>query len=154
MQLYADVLDELRHRKVSRTANGPVGDYAEWLFSSAFGWKLEPNSAAGHDATDSENVRYQIKSRRVDRVAGSRQLGIIRRLTEDTFDVLGAVLFDRDMTVLRGALIPKALVTQRAAFVKHTNGWRFMLTDEIWSFFDVRDVTLELRAAASDSQAG
>ncbi|WP_374576440.1 hypothetical protein, partial [Phenylobacterium sp.] len=63
--LHGQIMDELREREIVRTGNGPVGDYAEVLFSRAFGWRLEPNSAAGYDATDGAGVRYQIKARRV-----------------------------------------------------------------------------------------
>src|SRR5690606_8844173 len=52
LRLHAEVLDELRRREVVRTSNSPVGDYAELLFATAFGWELENSSAAGHDATD------------------------------------------------------------------------------------------------------
>ncbi|MEH3117234.1 MAG: hypothetical protein PGN25_06415 [Methylorubrum populi] len=44
---YGEVMAELRRRGVIRTGNAPVGDYAELLFSEAFDWRLEGNSAAG-----------------------------------------------------------------------------------------------------------
>ena len=148
MRLYADVLAELRTRGVTRTANGPVGDYAELLFARAFCLTLGGNSGAHHDATDVAGVRYQIKARRVGTGPGSRQLGALRRLPEHRFDVLAAVLFDRDMHVLRAALIPHAVVLARAKRVEHTNSWRFMLSDAVWSVAGVRDATGALTAAA------
>ena len=38
MNLYAEVLIELNQRKVVRTYNSPVGDYAEWLVSEKLGY--------------------------------------------------------------------------------------------------------------------
>lgn len=147
MRLYADVLEELRSRRVLRTANGPVGDYAEYLFANAFDWTLASNSAAHHDAIDPAGTRYQIKARRVGGV-GSRQLGALRCLPDAHFDLLAAVLFDRDMQVLRAALIPHRVVVEHAKRVEHTNSWRFMLSDSVWLIPTVRDATDALRDAA------
>ena len=147
MRLYVDVLEELRSRSILRTANGPVGDYAEVLFARAFSWTLAGNSAAHHDATDVTGIRYQIKARRVSG-PGSRQLGALRSLPEANFDVLAAMLFDRDMQVLRAALIPHRVVVAHATRVEHTNSWRFILNDGVWLLPQVHDVTGALRAAA------
>lgn len=148
MRLYADILEELRERGVTRTANGPVGDYGELLFARAFGWTLASNNAGHHDAVDAKQVRYQIKARRVGKGPGSRQLGALRRLPEAHFDVLAAVLFGRDMQVLRAALIPYATVSTRARRVEHTNSWRFILSDDLWHESGVQDATDALRAVS------
>lgn len=47
MNLYAEILIELNQRKVVRTYNSPVGDYAEWLVSEKLGYILEHNSQKG-----------------------------------------------------------------------------------------------------------
>lgn len=147
--LYSQIMDELRAREVVRTSNSPVGDYGELLFARAFGWRLESNSAAGHDATNDQGVRYQIKARRLTKANGSRQLSAIRRLNDDTFDHLAAVLFDADFKVLRAIIIPHALVARRARRREHTNSWLFMLDDRIWLEPGVRDVTAELAVVAA-----
>lgn len=148
--LHGQIMDELREREIVRTGNGPVGDYAEVLFSRAFGWRLEPNSAAGYDATDGAGVRYQIKARRVTRRNPSRQLGALRRLPDRTFDVLAGVLLNESYAVSRAILIPYEVIAATAKHVAHTNSWRFMLEDRVWSEPGVRDVTPELVQAASD----
>ncbi len=148
MRLYADILAELRSRGVTRTANSPVGDYAELLFARAFEWTLTGNSAAHYDATDASGIRYQIKSRRIGNGSGGRQLGALRNLPEAGFDMLAAVLFDRDLGVLRAALIPFATVAARAKRVEHMNAWRFMLNDAVWDVPGVRDATAALRITA------
>ena len=145
--LHASVLDELRARGVVRSSNGPAGDYAELLFSRAFGWYLVNNSLAGFDATDAEGTRYQIKCRRLTAHNGSRQLSAIRRLTSRPFDVLAAVLLDERFRVTRGALIPVDVVAKEARFTEHTNSSRFMLRDAVWRLDGVQDVTAKLKAA-------
>lgn len=147
--LYSQVMDELRAREVVRTSNSPVGDYGELLFAKAFGWTLESNSSAGHDATDDRGVRYQIKARRLTAANGSRQLSAIRRLNDNTFDYLAAVLLDANFKVLRAIIIPHALVAGRARRREHTNSWLFMLDDRVWLAPGVRDVTAELAVAAA-----
>jgi hypothetical protein len=146
--LHAAVSDELRRRGVLRSSNNPVGDLAEHLFCRAFGWKQAPKSMRDADATDAAGVvRYQIKGRRPTSYNASRQLGALRDLPEQRFDVLAAVLFQEDYRVLRAALIPHARVVELAKRVERTNSWRFLLRDAVWSVADVRDVTEELRKA-------
>src|SRR5947209_7395503 len=78
--LYVSVLAELRRRKVVRTSNNPVGDYAEWLVADRLNLALTNNSNAGYDAVDVNGLRYQIKSRRLTPENPSTQLGAIRDL--------------------------------------------------------------------------
>jgi hypothetical protein len=147
LETYGQVLDELRHRGVVRTANSPGGDYAELLFSRAFDWTLASNSATGWDAEDRLG-RYQIKSRRLTQYNGSRQLSALRNLPDRHFDWLAGVLFHADYTVYRAALIPYELVEPRCRFSTHTKAWLFFLDDAVWSLPGVRDVTSELSDAA------
>lgn len=142
MQLYGSVIDELRARGVIRTANAPLGDYAEHLFAKALGWSLQTNSAAGHDATDVYGTRFQIKARRLrTNSPGERQLSVIRALPEAKFDVLAAVLFDSSFHVQRAALVPHSIVLTRSTYVSHVNGWRMILDDSVWMEPGVEDVT-------------
>jgi hypothetical protein len=147
--LYGQIMDELRARKVVRTSNSPVGDYGELLFAKAFGWRLESNSAAGYDATDDLGVRYQIKARRLTAANGSRQLSAIRRLHDNTFDHLAAVLLDANFKVMRAIIVPHPVVASQARRREHTNSWLFMLDDRVWRAAGVRDVTAELAVAAA-----
>jgi hypothetical protein len=62
------------------------------------------------------------------------------------FDFLAGVLFNEDYSVMRAALIPHAVTTQRASFVKRTNSHRFLLRDEVWDTQGVMDVTEKLHA--------
>lgn len=154
IQLYGAVIDELRARDVIRTGNAPLGDYAEYIFSKAFRWSLEGNSASGHDAIDQSGVRYQVKARRLRcNSSGERQLSVIRGLPDAKFDTLAAVLFDKNFDVHRAALIPHSVVLARSTYIAHVNGWRLMLDDNMWSIPGVQDVTLHLRSAAAASDS-
>jgi hypothetical protein len=143
LALHSAVMEELRERGVLRSANNPVGDLAEYLFCSAFGWTQENNSAKAFDAVDASGIRYQVKGRRIHRRNRSRQLSAIRDL--GGFDVLAAVLFDDDYRVTRAALVPAAVVRDHSTFSNHTNSHRFLLRDVTWDAPGVVDVTMQLR---------
>jgi hypothetical protein len=144
--LHAKLCDELRARGVTRSANNPTGDLAEYLFCKAFSWKQAGNSHANIDAIGTDGTRYQIKGRRITRYNNSRQLSAIRDLGGGHFNFLAGVLFNEDYTVMRAALIPHAVAIENATFVERTNSHRFLLHDDIWNAGGVRDVTAELRA--------
>ena len=147
LRSYAQISDELRDRGVVRTGNGPIGDYAELLFCRAFGWTLAGNSAAGYDAVDAAGARYQIKARRLTGRNPSRQLSALRRLEEQPFQTLAAVLFDEAFDVHRAVLLPYDVVVGAARWTAHTNSWRLILSDRLWTAPGARDVTAELRTA-------
>lgn len=146
LALHAHVADELRQRGITRSANNPTGDLAEYLFREAFGWKLAGNSNAHVDAIGPDGTRYQIKGRRMTRHIQSRQLGAIRDLAGAHFHFLAGVLFSDDYSILRAAIIPCSVVVERATFVTRTNSHRFLLRDDVWDAPGVRDVTEELRS--------
>ena len=146
LKLHVEVADELRRRAITRSANNPTGDLAEYVFRKAFGWEPAGNSNANFDAVDSEGKLYQIKGRRVTRFNPSRQLSAIRDLAGGHFHFLAGVIFAEDFSVQRAAIIPHAVVVASAAFVARTNSHKFLLRDTIWDQPGVRDVTPELRA--------
>lgn len=146
LALHAKLGNELRTRGITRSANNPTGDLAEYLFCKAFGWTQARNSRANVDAIGSDGTRYQIKGRRITRYNNSRQLSAIRDLGGGHFDLLAGVLFNEDYVVMRAGLIPHAVAIERAKFVERTNSHRFLLHDDIWNAPGVRDVTAELRA--------
>jgi len=148
LSTYNAILDELRRREIVRSSNNPLSDYAELLFCRAFQWVREGNSKAGHDATDAAGLRYQIKGRRLTRHNPSRQMSAIRGLDASPFDYLGGVIVDEDFKIVRAALVPVAVVRERSDHVAHTNSWRFLLRDDVWTLPGVRDVTAELQATA------
>ena len=145
LSLHVSILEELRGRGVTRSANNITGELAEYLFCRAFGWDTAHKSHKGFDARDRDGRRYEIKGRRLDGRNPSRQLSAIRSL--DEFDFLATALFDERYRVARAALIPSAVVADRSTYVEHTNSYKFMLQDNVWDAPDVRDVTTDLRSA-------
>ena len=147
--LQAGIMEELRRRGVARNENNPTANLAEFLFCCAYTWQKAPNSEKGFSARDRGGTRYQIKGRRLHARGDSRQLSAIRDL--DGFDILAAVIFDKEYRVLRGALIPCAVVRERCNFVRHTNSFRFMLTDDVCDDVRVTEATRQLSAVYSES---
>ncbi len=146
LALHAVVAEELRERGLTRSSNNPTGDLAEYLFCKAFGWTRTGNSNANIDAIAENGARYQIKGRRMTRHNRSRQMSAIRDFSGRHFDFLAGVLFTEHYGIHRAALIPYAVVEQRATFVEHTNSHKFVLRDDVWDAFGVQDVTEQLRA--------
>ena len=146
LALHARIINELRSRGITRSANNTVGDLGEYLFCKAFNWEQAGNSKPNLDAVDSEGNKYQIKARRLTHHNTSRQLSAIRDLHGNHFDMLAGVLFREDFGVLRAALVPREIVVNRARFQQSTNSYRFLLQDNVWDMPGVRNVTEELRA--------
>ena len=53
--LFADVLEYLKFKEVTRSLNNPTGDYAEWLSAKVFDLDLVGVSEKGQDATSRVN---------------------------------------------------------------------------------------------------
>ena len=147
--LHSGIMEELRRRGGARNENNPTANLSEFLFCRAYDWQTAPNSEKGYSPSDRDGERYQIKGRRLHRRNESRQLSAIRDL--DGFDTLAAVLLNTEYRVLRAALIPCAVVRERCKFVRHTNSYKFMLTDDIWDDGRVTDATKKLRAVELES---
>jgi hypothetical protein len=146
LKLYAGIGTELRSRGIVRTEN-ITGDVAEYLFCLALG--LTPRPEAHIDAVDRDGKRYQIKGRRLTPANPSRELGAIRDMAGQHFDFLAGLLFDETYGVYRAAVIPHAVVMERARFVARSNSHKFLLRDDVWDAPGVCDVTDKLTAAAS-----
>lgn len=145
LQLHVEILEELRRRGVTRSANNPVGDYTEYLVARRLGLTLLANSKTGHDATDTQGVRYQIKGRRLTPENPSTQLSAIRDLALKQFDVLIAVVYRPDFTVDYAAKLPHAVVEETASFVERTNSHRLMMPKSVLADRRVVDITEILR---------
>src|SRR5215472_9309865 len=87
LTLHAKIAEELRERGITRTANNPTGELAEYLFCAAFGWARAGKSHPHVDAIAGDGLRYQIKGRRITKNR-SRQLGAVRSLDSEHFDFL------------------------------------------------------------------
>ena len=141
LRCFANILDELKERKVVRTRNNPVADYAEWLVTQQFGLSLERSSKRGYDAIDQNGKRYQIKSRRLDPTNESKLLSVIRNLDTNEFDYLVGVLFNRDFTVKEAYKIPHSVIREHARFSEHVNGYLLHLQGEVLTAPGVENIT-------------
>jgi hypothetical protein len=146
LAVHSAVIDELRLRKVLRSKNNPVGDYAEWLVAEKLSLTLAHNSVKGYDAIDRQGIKYQIKSRRV--TAGNRSslLGVIRNLDDCDFDFLVAVIFDEAWNVKYAAKIAHSVITEIATFRTHVNGHTMTLRESSFINPRITSITDVLRS--------
>jgi hypothetical protein len=145
LQYYVQIIDELRTRKIVRTSNSPIGDYAEWLVANRLGLTLVANSTSGHDAVDPSGTKFQIKGRRLTPRNPSKQLGAIRNLKNQDFDYLIAVLFDEQVEVKLVVKIPHAIIEKYARYREHVHAHILVLRDNILSDPMVEDLTSQFR---------
>ncbi|RYD57916.1 MAG: hypothetical protein EOP56_06485 [Sphingobacteriales bacterium] len=144
MNYNSKIMDELKSRNVIRTRNNPIADYCEWLVSQKFNWNLENSSTEGYDVCDDDGLRVQVKCRTLKNGRGTRQLGVIRKLNDDTFDYLIAILFDEKTEVIKAYKIRKDLITDYARFSQHQNGHILSLKGGILNDNRLEDITLSL----------
>jgi len=132
LQLYGNLMEELRRRKLVRSSNNPVSDYAEKIVCERLRLLQAAKSSKGYDAVDENTgVKYQIKARRLTRHNKSRQLGVIRNLTQKLFDYLIAVIFDESFKPIEIWRIPRETIPKYARFSKHQNGYILVITGKI-----------------------
>ena len=150
LEIYSNILTELNDRKVVRTYNSPVGDYAEFLIAKSLGLKLEKNSKKGYDAIDEEtNVKYQIKSRwERDFVSkGSRKLSVIRNYEDNQFDFLIIVIFDAQFNVKNAYKLPHHIIKNYATYNAHQNGFILHAIGEFTKDNETEDIAEQIKAA-------
>ncbi len=143
--LFAEIIEELSRRGVTRSKNNPVGDYAEHLVCKAFALTPAEKSTKGYDATDSAGKKYEIKARRKGTRSNPTRFSAIRDLQHRQFDFLVAVLFSQEFTVMRAALIPYDLILKLTFRQEHVNGWILPVRDSVWAANGVVDVTAKLK---------
>lgn len=153
LNVQAAAVEELRSRGIVRTANNPIGDYAEWLVSTALGLKLAENSSAGYDAKSPSGVKVQIKSRRVTPKNPSRQLSAIRNLDAHDFDELVAVIFNESFEIIEAVSIPHALVGEYGSYREHVNAHILHVRGRLLEDSRVTSLKNELNAANNSLQA-
>jgi hypothetical protein len=146
LRLYSDLLKELANRGIVRSTNNPVAGVAEYLVVSALGLKRARQSTKGYNATDDENRKYEIKSRRLTQQNPSRMLSAIRECKAAHFDFLAGVPFNEDFSLYRACLIPHKIVLRESTFREHVNAHILELDDTLWNCEGVVDITEKVRA--------
>jgi len=143
--LYSSILTELCERGVLRSVNNPAADYAEYLVAEALHLAPTPRSTKGFDAIGQDGKRYEIKARRLTRRSRPTRFSAIRKLEENHFDFLVAVLFDEGFLVQRAIVLPREHVMQLAFWQAHVNGWILPISDNFWETEAAQDLTHQLR---------
>ncbi len=141
LEEYSLIMEELKERKIIRTSNNPVGDFAEYLVAKKMDLKLAVSSNAGYDAKDDEGVRYQIKCRRITNHPRRRQLGVMRNLEKKDFDYLIALIFDNNFIVLEAYQIPFDIIDTYAKYSEHQHGHILQLKGGVLSDNQTKDLT-------------
>ena len=132
LQLYGRLMEKLRQRKLIRSSNNPVSDYAEKIVCEKLKLSIQRKSSKGYDAIDEKSgFKYQIKARRVTSHNKSRQLGVIRNLDQKLFDYLIAVIFDESFKPIEIWRIPREAIPKYARYSQHQNGYILILTGKI-----------------------
>jgi hypothetical protein len=147
MRLYGGILIELKGRNILTTNDSPIGGYGESLVARAFGGARQPNSSAGFDVLLPDGVRLQVKTRYLPLEGGLRQLSAIRKLESRGFDYVVAVLLDKNFDIAEAYQLPHAAVARLATFAPHTNSHRLVMTPNVCSDAECRDITERLRSA-------
>ncbi len=138
--LYGSIIETLRDKKIVRTGNNIIADYAEYLVSTKMNLKLAPNSTPGYDALDNLGVRYQIKARRITTHNPSRQLGVLRNLKKNSFDYLIGVIFDEYFNVIEAYQIPHSILEDYGRESNHQNGRIIRLKGDILNNPNVKNI--------------
>lgn len=144
---YSRIIIELCDRGVLRSVNNPVADYAEYLASKALGLTRAPLSTKGYDAIDQNGKRYEIKSRRLTRKSKPTRFSAIRKLEEDHFDFLIAILFNENFTVNKAVIFSKDFVIKKSFWQKHVNAYILPIDDELWNSKSGKDILSEIKKA-------
>jgi len=148
LQLYGSLMEELRKRKLVRSSNNPVSDYAEKFVCDKLNLSLAGKSSKGYDAIDDNTgIRYQIKARRLTSHNRSRQLGVIRNLDQRLFDFLIAVIFNESFETVEIWKIPRKIIPKYARYSKHQNGHILVLAGKV-----LEDETVSLVSGSARSE--
>lgn len=78
------------------------------------------------------------------------KIGSLRNLEQRPFDKLAAVLFAKNLEIVRAAIIPLEIVSRMSVYDKYSKGFRLMLEDALWKTSDVQDVTEQVRMAVAE----
>ncbi|OQB93128.1 MAG: hypothetical protein BWX82_00666 [Parcubacteria group bacterium ADurb.Bin115] len=141
LELYANIVEELRSRKIVRTKNNIVADYAEYLVAKNLNLELMPNSNKHFDAIDNKtNYKFQIKSRRITNYNKSKLLGVVRDLDFTGFDYLVVVYFDINFKVIESFMIPKEILKIYSKYNKLQNGYR--ISSKVFEDASVKKINL------------
>jgi hypothetical protein len=147
-RLFAAVLAELRRREVVRSANAPVGAYAELLVAKLTGGALAAPSEKSWDALTPTGERLQVKARLVGSQPRPGQLELSPFRSFD-FDAAIIVLLSADTyEVVRASRVPVVEVQARSRFRAHVNGHICFANQSLLTSMGSQDLTDPMRRLA------
>lgn len=122
LRQYAAILAELRLRGVVRTANAPLGDYAEHLAHRVYGGSIEANSKKSYDIVSGDGSLVQVKARTWSSTTSPSAVFSVFRSFD--FDVAVFLVFDSSTyDLLWASEMMPADVEAAARWSKHVNGY-------------------------------
>lgn len=133
------ILAELHRRKLVRTNDAPLGQWAEGLAHRKLGGTLAPNSKKGFDLVTPDGRKVQVKARLVrdEKKRSERLLSVFRSFD---FDDCLVLLFNKKYEVRNAVLLSAKEVEAHARMSKHVNGHLLFATDAILQLGkDVKD---------------
>lgn len=143
LELYARIVKELLGRKIIRTRNAPVGDYAELLVAEHFGGELAKASVKSYDV-DTHLGTIQVKARVIQK--GDRRAHQFSAFRSFDCDHCLFITFDADTyQVSRAIMLPPVSVEavgKKSAWVNA----HVVNLNQIAAAADGVDVTRELQA--------
>jgi len=124
---YAVILQELQDRRVVRTRNAPLGDYAEYLAVQVYGGTLATNSVKSYDLLAADGRRVQVKARTV--APDTRASAVFSVFRSFDFDIAVLITFDSATYALRQAReVPAVVLKSAGRHSAHVNGRLIKIT--------------------------
>ena len=142
LALWVNVLGELRARGAIRSANNPVGDYAEFLVARHYGVEVEPPSTKGYDIRTPSGELIQVKALRRTQ-PGRTGLSRLGNLDEPGFDAIVIVALSADFSSWEAWHVPLSAVRRHARFSKAWQGPKLSLTGRLVSDAEVTPLSLQ-----------
>lgn len=118
---YAAILAELHRRRVVRSRNAPVGDYAETLAAHVYDGQLAAKSQKSFDVTAADGRLVQVKARTVG--PGVRTAAKFSPFRSFDFDIAVFVAFDLSSYAVTWAReVAAAAIRDEVSYSAHVNG--------------------------------
>jgi len=122
------IMRELRHRKIIRTNNNPVGDIAEAIVADYYQGERGTFSQAGWDVKTPAGELIQVKAMRQTGEDKRRNLSPIR---DEDYHVVVVAVFNEDFLVTEGFRIPRKVVEEHFPNRSHVNGRVIVVTQAL-----------------------
>src|SRR5262245_48836154 len=114
-RLWVRVMDEMRDRDMTRSANNPVADRAERVVADLYGVEPSGGNKAGYDLITKSGRKVQVKGLRMT----TPNRSTLSPVRSPDYHYLVAVRFERDFTLKDAWRFTRAAVEDLARWSKH-----------------------------------